>query len=165
MKDRIKIIFESSGLSQQDFAGKLEIAPATISGIFNGRTQPTNKTVQAIHKSFPEINVNWLLFGEGEMYNSSQPSLQPLATPSYDDFDETPLPSVGNDLFSMMTTEPATPAVEKPKTVKSTPRASHQPTQNVVQIAAKNTDNANRKIKEIRVFYEDQTYEVFVPAK
>ena len=55
------------GLSQQNFAAQLGVAPATISSIFTGRTNPTNKHVQAIHKAFPEIDTNWLMFGEGEM--------------------------------------------------------------------------------------------------
>ncbi|RKV82203.1 MAG: XRE family transcriptional regulator, partial [Alloprevotella sp.] len=55
------------GFSQQNFAAKLDVAPATISSIFTGRTNPTNKLVQAIHKAFPTVDTNWLMFGEGEM--------------------------------------------------------------------------------------------------
>ena len=68
MKDRIKQVMEWTGLSQQDFATKLGISPASLSSIFNGRTNPTNNHVQAIHRSFPEIDINWLLFGEGKMF-------------------------------------------------------------------------------------------------
>ena len=58
---------ELAGLSQQEFAARLEISPASLSSIFTGRTNPTNNHVQAIHRAFPNINVNWLMFGEGEM--------------------------------------------------------------------------------------------------
>ena len=67
MQDRIRQIMDHYGLSQQNFAAQLGVAPATISSIFTGRTNPTNKHVQAIHKAFPEIDTNWLMFGEGEM--------------------------------------------------------------------------------------------------
>ena len=64
---RIKKVMESYGLQQQAFAKKLGVSPATISSIYTGRTKPSNNLVQAIHREFPEINTNWLLFEEGEM--------------------------------------------------------------------------------------------------
>lgn len=68
MKDRIRLVMERAQLSQQDFARKLEISPASLSSIFTGRTNPTNNHVSAVHRAFPDINVNWLMFGEGDMY-------------------------------------------------------------------------------------------------
>lgn len=70
-KERIRKIMEGVRMSQQDFAAKLGISPATLSSIFTGRTNPTNYHVQAIHKAFPEINVSWLLFGEGDMISQN----------------------------------------------------------------------------------------------
>lgn len=52
------------GMSQKAFASELCIAEATLSGIFNGRTRPTNLTVNAIHERFPDVNISWLMFGE-----------------------------------------------------------------------------------------------------
>ena len=67
MKERIRQILEWTKLSQQDFATRLGISPASLSSIFTGRTNPTNNHVQAIHRAFPEIDISWLLFGEGMM--------------------------------------------------------------------------------------------------
>jgi transcriptional regulator with XRE-family HTH domain len=68
MKDRIYQLMKQQGLTQQEFANELCIAPATLSGIFNGRTKPTNNIVAAIHERFPELSIPWLMFGEGDMY-------------------------------------------------------------------------------------------------
>ena len=43
---------------------------ASLSNIFNGKTNPTNNHVSAIHRRFPDININWLMFGEGDMYTT-----------------------------------------------------------------------------------------------
>ena len=67
MKNRIKEVMEYANLSQQDFAARLGISAASLSSIFTGRTNPTNNHVSAIHRAFPEINVNWIMFGEGNM--------------------------------------------------------------------------------------------------
>ena len=37
------------GMSQKEFASTLCIAEGTLSGIFTGRTRPTNNIVNAIH--------------------------------------------------------------------------------------------------------------------
>lgn len=67
MIERIRSIMDYAKLSQQDFAARLGISPASLSSILTGRTNPTNKHVMGVHVAFPEINVNWLMFGEGEM--------------------------------------------------------------------------------------------------
>ena len=68
MKDRIYQVMSRAGLSQKEFANRLGLAQASISGIFTGRSNPTNNHVQAIHRAFPEVSVEWLMFGEGDMY-------------------------------------------------------------------------------------------------
>ena len=76
MEERIRQVMDFLGLSQQDFAQKLGISPASLSNIFNGRSKPTNNHVQAIHRAFPKINTNWLMFGEGVMLDDGGSDLQ-----------------------------------------------------------------------------------------
>ena len=83
MIDRIRTIMEYTKLSQQDFAARLGISPASLSSILTGRTNPTNKHIMGIHQGFPEINVNWLMFGEGDMLTGEHavpPSNEPGET-------------------------------------------------------------------------------------
>lgn len=58
MEDRIRQLMEASGLSQKDYAAKLEISPGSLSSIFNGRTRATNNFTKAIHRAFPTVNIN-----------------------------------------------------------------------------------------------------------
>ena len=55
-------------MTQQVFAQFIKISPATLSGIFNGRTNPSLNIVEAIKNSLPSISTDWLLFGNGPMY-------------------------------------------------------------------------------------------------
>ena len=70
MKERILQIMRRENMTQQEFAKAIEVSPASLSNIFNGKTNPTNNHVSAIHRRFPDININWLMFGEGDMYTS-----------------------------------------------------------------------------------------------
>ena len=70
MKDRIMQIMRQEHMNQKQFADALAVAPASLSNIFSGRTAPTMRHAEAVHRAFPKISPNWLLFGEGDMYGT-----------------------------------------------------------------------------------------------
>ncbi|MBR1387209.1 MAG: helix-turn-helix transcriptional regulator [Alloprevotella sp.] len=173
LKDRIHFLMEQLNLSQRDFAGRLGISPSSLSTIFTGRTNPTFKHVQAIHKSFPQISLYWLQFGEGEMYvdGSGVTVENDGANAGENDFSAgSPIVSdegVGgmaepadDMLFSLDSAEPFATVAEPVHKVAapsySGVGAAVEPVG--VQVAAK------AKIKEIRVFFDDGTYESFTPT-
>ena len=162
------------GLSQQNFAAQLGVAPATISSIFTGRTNPTNKHVQAIHKAFPEIDTNSLMFGEGEMMIS----LDITSAENGIDGESNPL-SVGESseasLFGeeLSGSNPSTAmggTVHNAGAIAGNARGLRRDGGILSQQYAGILETANlmdkkpRKIKEIRVFYDDGTFEVFSPS-
>ena len=53
MKERIKEIQETTGMTQSDFAHHIGLSPAALSSIYGGRTNPTLKTVECIQSKFP----------------------------------------------------------------------------------------------------------------
>ena len=71
MKDRIRLVMESQHMTQQTFAQFIGISPAALSSIFNGRTNATLNTVEAIKSKLPLLNSDWLLFGKGKMYDDA----------------------------------------------------------------------------------------------
>ena len=161
MKDRIRQLMLDKAMSQKSFASELCIAEATLSGIFNGRTRPTNQTVSAIHECFPEVNIMWLMFGEGDMY-ASQPSSGDTSGAAQEDVcagEEMP------DLFSSVSTpqgHPDAPAMHQERPA-SAHMSSAQVMQPQVQYIEKYIDKPQRKITEIRIFFDDGTYETFTP--
>lgn len=84
MKDRIKKIQESLHLTQGAFASRIGSTPATITGIYSGRTNPTLNLVYQIVEHVPGINIGWLLYGKGEMFESASQSstLSPAQDPA-----------------------------------------------------------------------------------
>ena len=136
MKDRIYQLMKYQGMSQKEFAATLCIAEGTLSGIFTGRTRPTNNIVNAIHECFPHISINWLMFGEGEMLLDGAPSQPSDAATGQ------------TDLFASDVT-PSSDAI-------FTPTPAPQ-----IQEVVKYIDKPQRKITEIRVFYDDGTFETF----
>lgn len=68
MKDRIKKIRKNANMTQQRFADRLGLKRQTIATYETGRVEPSDSTLLLICREF-EINKDWLLTGEGEMYD------------------------------------------------------------------------------------------------
>lgn len=149
MKDRIKQIMEAQRLTQQEFANTLELSPATLSSIFNGRTNPTLNIVDAIKKKFPAISTDWLMFGSGSMYGDHFGDI----AQGYDS-----APDGGEQVIDFGDAPQTAPT---PSAVNRAPQQGQQPT----AVVMKNIYKAQRNITEIRIFYDDQTWETFVPKK
>ncbi len=170
MKERIRQIMEISGMSQQDFSAKLGVSPASLSSIYTGRTNPTNNHVMAIHRAFPDVSVNWLMFGEGEMYGTSSEqktengTLQNSSTESSLDGDVVPMSGLlitgeNTDIMSGMRRGGSVTDNGTGRREASQSRNTHTMGEN-----APFFDKKSRKVKEIRVFFDDGTYESFVPS-
>lgn len=67
MKDRIKQIRKNSGLTQLQFAQKLNVSKSTIESIEYGRREISNRTFKDICRVF-HVNEDWLRTGAGDMF-------------------------------------------------------------------------------------------------
>ena len=148
-------------MTQQVFAQFIEMSAASLSSIFNGRTKPTINIVEAIKKKIPDISTDWLMFGNGPMYlpvdrssspapesgNESVPAGGSLVE-SLLPFDNSPAPVVEN-------------VVRTPQNYNSVKNTRTE----IVHEDLKIIDKPQRRVIEIRVFYDDQTWDTFVPAK
>ena len=157
MKDRIRQIMESKHLTQQLFADYIGQSPATLSSIFNGRTRPTLNIVEAIKKKIPDINTDWLMFGSGDMYlaQNTPTETHPIEQNLMLDFGSDDQ-NVAQNVQQTPQNLPPTP--QNFNSVRTThPEITHE--------EVKHIDKPQRRVMEIRVFYDDQTWETFVPAK
>lgn len=72
-------------LSQAEFSEKVGIKPSQVSEMLNGKRKISERTIHNIVEAFPDLNINWLLTGEGEMLKSDRMSEPQLtAIPSVD---------------------------------------------------------------------------------
>lgn len=178
MKDRIRSLMETQHMNQQSFASFIGVSPATLSSIYNGRTQPTLNIANRICSKLTNVSLSWLLYGTGEMYRSADApdlsSLPPLSQSAGTQGSPTsPAPSssaahADNAMLGFQFDDtqrpPQSPRTAAPTTgqlLNRLPLSSPQPQSVVV----KKIDKPQRRISEIRVFYDDQTWETFVPKR
>lgn len=66
MNERIKKVRKANGLTQQEFADRLNIGRGTLANYEVGRNEPIDAVVALICREF-NVNERWLRTGEGEM--------------------------------------------------------------------------------------------------
>lgn len=73
MKDRLKLLRSTLGLTQEKFAERLNIKRNTVANYEIGRNVPIDAVVSLICKEF-NVNEDWLRNGSGEMFKERSPS-------------------------------------------------------------------------------------------
>ena len=73
--ERIKMLRQHLGLSQQAFADKLGVSAKTIVRYETGQSSPTEKTLRLIEQTF-SVNPSWLREGKGEMFKPKPQEVQ-----------------------------------------------------------------------------------------
>lgn len=138
------MIMEREHMTSGSFAENIGIQQSTLSHILNGRNNPSLDVIMKVHQRYNYINLEWLLYGQGTFLKNGtkesdyQPSL----------FDENrEIPST-ESLRTENRQEMAVQPVEN----------SHK---EIVKQEIKYIEKPHRKITEIRIFFDDNTYQTF----
>jgi len=88
---------------QQDFADKVGLTQQSISNMERNKTEPASKSLNKIQQAFPQVNINWLVSGQGQPLAESQ---QPrVAAPPIVAEPPAPYGCVAPDLASRLAAE------------------------------------------------------------
>ena len=146
MKDRINQIKLREGLTDGQFAEKIGISPASLSHILNGRNKPSLEVVMKIKSACSYVDWDWLVLGKGEM--ESRPEEEKVEFSLNE-----------NSIFSSNSQEDS----ENRKEIAS--NAPFFTPKEIVREEIKYIEKPARKITEIRIFFDNGTYETFHPDK
>ena len=68
---RLKFLIEELGISNSQFADECNISRPTLSQLVTGRNKKVSDVIiSQIHKAYPDLSILWLLFGEGDVWNT-----------------------------------------------------------------------------------------------
>jgi transcriptional regulator with XRE-family HTH domain len=157
MKERIKKIMDSENMTPARFADTLQIGRAVISHILNGRNNPSLEVITKILNHMPYINAEWLLTGIEPMYKIEQENSN--TKNSTTDFSTLP------DLFTQLTHE-------NPVNTSNDSDINEYRKDNIVEKNVNITQEPVneriiykeapiKKIKQIIIYYTDNTFETF----
>jgi len=140
MKDRIAHIIRAKNLTAAEFAVRLGIQPSNISHLLSGRNNPSLDFVRKLKETFPEYNLDWIIFGKGPM-TVSEP------------FVVTPPPAETNSSDSQEQEITPNPPVEVPSSVEKDP----------ILFEESPISTSQSGLKQLILVYPDNTFEVLSP--
>ena len=152
IKDRIRMIMEREKVPPKVFAKTIGVQQSTLSHILNGRNKPSLDVIMKVHQKYDYVNLEWLLYGEGEMMVSEEETSFPSSNSDY-------LPSLFDENLINSSKEPAIPENRKEIALEAPVNTPKE----IVKQEIIYKERPPRKITEIRIFFDDNTYETFKP--
>ena len=119
MVNRINLLLQAKNITARQFAEEIGIQPSGMSHILSGRNNPSLDFVMKVIRRWPEVNINWLMFGKGEMF-VSQPVTQLSSAPLVQESRPVVSPPVAMQ-------EPATPSAAQEQTNSSPEMSLFEP--------------------------------------
>jgi transcriptional regulator with XRE-family HTH domain len=154
MVERIKAVMAHYQLRAAQFSDAIGMQRSAVSHVLSGRNKPSLDFVLRIKRHFPEISLDWLTLGDGNMLvnEMSRPSL------------------VSQNLFSEQ------PASEKASNVDKTPEklsgfhenskpVTHNEEVKDEEQAVYGLQKQDGRVKRVLFIYDDGTFSEFIPRK
>mgnify|MGYP003455621005 FL=1 len=157
MVNRIFTFIESLQLTPTEFADTIGVSRASISSIKTGRTQPTLSLVEKIKQRFPEIDINWLILGEGDapIVNRSEQEIELFTDDEIKAEIEVTQTSSNDDTAA--NEYQAVYIAETPRKIEEEPQVVNQEDNVPVQ----STTERKRSVKKVILLYDDGSFEEF----
>lgn len=171
-RDRIEYLMNLYGLTPSQFSDKTGIQRASVSHILSNRNKPSLEILLKIYHAFQGVELAWLVAGEGDPPTLEGQSVDNQAAEEVYAADEARLGT--NMLFSFMEDE-VVPRSDAKKKVSQSVVANEDGAAEKCDAACDNSNNSgdslsigvcsDKRIKEIKIFYNNGTYETFLPEK
>ena len=151
MKERLIELMNLLNCTPTQFANAIGVQRATLQHILNGRNEPSLKIIMAVHDGFPQVDLEWLLYGKGNTFGEVSPqSKENHDYPLFPDIESTVFKTNGkeNHEFTNVKEEKSHGMPNKRTNNKSVNAGS--------DLAS---DKVPKRIKEVVIFFEDGTYQ------
>ena len=161
MLKRIALILQTQNLTVSQFADRIGVQRSALSHVLGGRNNPSLDFVTKILRTFPEIRSQWLLFGEGKMYDAmaeARPAEEAaVAVPP--EVVETPPAAVAEASLEVVATPPAAVA-EMPMAISETVEtAAESEMPDMADFAPVQAEDS--RLVKVVFFYSDGRFEEY----
>lgn len=187
MKDRITLLIKAKNLTAAQFADEIGVQKSSISHIISGRNNASLDFIQKILLTYPEVNMDWLMFGKGQLFKSTENASKVSTDESLNTIPQVDLTHV--DLFSVLTPKKSVDfrkendlsagSKNKEYTIQEvSENEDTSPSSNRMEkvsaelpirekenlmVSSRNKETGTKTILKIVEFYLDNTYREFFP--
>lgn len=142
MNNRVFLLIENLNMSQSEFAQATGVSPSALTQLKNSNGNLSIDNVMKITKAFPNISLEWLISGEGQMWKHTEDSGEP-------------------NLFSNSEVNNSISNNYDAKTAYNYTQKIQGKQQNKNSIDSIAEKIVYRKVKKIIIFYDDGKFDEF----
>lgn len=167
MNTRLKQFIAAENITQAQLADTINVVRASVSHILAGRNKPSYEFISGLMRHYPNLNMEWLMFGKGKMYKDSKteavaPQRQEIAITDEAESGYGNLFGEGNDKPEAIMPEEAHPLAQE----TSVPVQQQKQTASGLSISdiktlidASQKPISQRKLIKITAFFDDGTFQ------
>ena len=159
---RLKSLIDALGLSDSQFADRCGISRPTLSLLLSGKNKKVSDVfLSQVHDAFPQISILWLLFGEGEKFKKEN-ELNKIELTHENPHENSLFPDSdkeNDEQLNLVNVNQLENIIQN--VVNKSFESSFQTFENII---LKPSDiSGPRKVSKITVYYDDSTFETFIP--
>ena len=163
MNTRLKQFIAAENITQAQFADNINVVRASVSHILAGRNKPGYEFICGLMRHYPNLNIEWLMFGKGKMYKEA------ASDPVQQHIEPSGFAEPVNQLFSEeIESAVSAPAEAETKPAQEAHCPEHPCTNEVTGvtlseiktlISATQKPVNQRKLVKITAFFDDGTFQ------
>jgi len=158
MLDRIKRFIETQNMTASGFANVIGVQRSSVSHILSGRNKPSLDFILKLKEHYPDLNLDWLLFGSGPILMSKNFEREKRQIQNEIEFDKL--------VVKKNTDSSEKPYPEEGKKIEKNQASKEHFVSNYDDTMAENVMESNKKdLKKIILLYQDGSFEEFNPTK
>lgn len=155
MNTRLKQFIAAENITQAQLADNLNVVRASVSHILAGRNKPGYEFLSGLMTHYPNLNIEWLMFGKGKMYKTQdQQTIFESTNSTEEGIEETSI--FAADPFQQEIKAPEQPASVQPMT-QIQPSVTLNDIKALVSTIQKPV--SQRKLVKITAFFDDGTFQ------
>lgn len=162
---RLKGFIDQSGLTSSQFADQCGIPRPSLSQILSGRNKKISDVIVGlIHQAFPDLNILWLLFGEGDMLVSASHGNKEGVTERYGEEGMQSPNAIQDQVYENIELGSRETSGLSSK-LSSRQQALLEKRIAELEEEVRHLKKNPRKVSQITVYYDDSTFETFIPSQ
>ena len=163
MKDRLVQLLDMEQLTPSKFADIIGVQRSSVSHVISGRNKPSFDFIQKTLKAFPGLHADWLILGDGAMYEQMGRSapVNLFSPPNEAVYSEIP-----DDISS--------PVPESDRNLNSDPpQIESDVSTNDIETFENQADDISKepvsskeekRVVQVMIFYDDDTFKSYDPS-
>lgn len=158
MKDRLIQLLDLEHLTPSKFADLIGVQRSSVSHILSGRNKPSFDFLQKTLKTFPGLKAEWLIMGEGTVYEH-------MGRDGSDLFNQGPESPESNDIQAEGTHVNAELEPENPPEYPSDNEEDTGIVEQDFSDLVPETKNEAKKVVQVVLLHSDNTFTTYKPSQ